>query len=101
MKQVLLNKITSFLTGNLGPYPHNEIVISERYYKESPVYGLSSLPDFINPFPAGFTYEVRMLKAMTRKWLEDGLTTNPREDFWIAQCHCRIHDDAVSGNQLS
>ncbi|WP_197672898.1 aminopeptidase [Nonlabens sp. Hel1_33_55] len=83
MKQLLLNKISKFLTEKLGPYPHEELLISDRYYKESPVFGLSSLPDFINPFPAGFTYEVRMLKAMTRKWLEEGLKTNPRDDYWI------------------
>ncbi|PRP66126.1 aminopeptidase [Nonlabens agnitus] len=84
MKQLLLNKITGFLTDKLGPYPHDNLVVSDRFYRESPVFGLSSLPEFINPFPAGFTYEVRMLKALTRKWLDEGLKTNPREDYWIA-----------------
>ncbi len=85
MKMVVLHKITSFLTEQLGPYPHDQIVISELYYKENPIYGLSSLPDFINPFPDGFTYEVRMLKAMTRKWIQEGLVTHMRDDFWISQ----------------
>jgi len=83
MKLVVLNKITSYLTEHLGEYPHEELLISNKYYKESPVYGLSSLPDFINPFPDGFGYEVRMLKAMTRKWVESGYLINSREDFWL------------------
>lgn len=83
MQQVVLIKITKFLTENLGTYPHKELVVSEKFYKESPVYGLSSLPDFINPFPDGFSFEMRMLKALTRKWLDDGLRTNPREEFWL------------------
>ncbi|WP_041496418.1 gluzincin family metallopeptidase [Nonlabens marinus] len=83
MKIVVLNKITDYLTEHLGPYPHDQILISNRYYKESPVYGLSSLPDFINPFPDGFSYEVQMLKAMTRKWVESGYLINPRDEFWL------------------
>ncbi len=83
MKIVVLNKIADYLTQHLGPYPHEELVISTRYYKESPVYGLSSLPNFINPFPDGFSYEVQMLKAMTRKWVESGYLINPRDEFWL------------------
>jgi hypothetical protein len=83
MKVVVLKKISTFLTEHLGKYPHDEILISDRFYKESPVYGLSSLPDFVNPFPDGFGYEVRMLKAMTRKWIQEGYLLNPRDEFWL------------------
>ncbi len=83
MKSLILEKITNFLTEQLGPYPHKQLFVTDLFYKESPIYGLSSLPDFINPFPDGFTYEVRMLKAITRKWLQEGMITNAREDYWI------------------
>jgi hypothetical protein len=85
MKLVILNKISKYLESSLGAYPHEQLLISNRYYKESPVYGLSSLPDFINPFPDGFTYEIRMLKAMTRKWVETGVNINPRDEYWLQQ----------------
>ncbi|WP_194852108.1 gluzincin family metallopeptidase [Nonlabens antarcticus] len=83
MKVVVLKKISKFLTEHLGAYPHDEILISNEFYKESPVYGLSSLPSFINPFPDGFGYEIRMLKAMTRKWVQNGYLLNSRKEFWL------------------
>ncbi|AZQ44029.1 gluzincin family metallopeptidase [Nonlabens ponticola] len=78
-------KITAYLGERLGDYKHDQLLLSDRYYRESPVYGLSSLPDFINPFPDGFSYEIRMLKTLTRKWVETGVRTNPRENFWLQQ----------------
>ena len=83
IKVVFNDRIASFLQNKLGGYPHDNLFVSDRYYRENPVYGLSSLPSFINPFPAGFTYEIKVLKALTRKWVETGIHVNPREQAWI------------------
>jgi len=83
MKALFIDRISGFLNEKLGPYAYPNMLITERYYKEDPVYGLSSLPSFINPFPAGFTYEIKVVKAMTRKWLESGARLHPRDENWL------------------
>jgi hypothetical protein len=85
VKVIFNDRIASFLQDRLGKYPYENIFVSDRYYRENPIYGLSSLPSFINPFPAGFTYEIKMLKALSRKWIENGIHVNPREEAWIQQ----------------
>lgn len=85
VKVIFNDRIASFLQSRLGKYSYENIFISDRYYRENPIYGLSSLPSFINPFPAGFTYEIKMFKALSRKWIENGIHVNPREEAWIQQ----------------
>lgn len=85
LKALFIDRIGSFLKEELGPLKNEELLISKKYYKEDPVYGLSSLPSFLNPFPAGFTYELQLLKSMTRKWIEQGPRTHPRKDSWWQQ----------------
>jgi len=85
MKVIFNDRIASFLQTRLGAYPEKDVFVSDRYYRENPVYGLSSLPSFINPFPAGFTYEIKMLKTLTRKWVDTGIHVNPRDEAWIQQ----------------
>lgn len=83
LKLIFTDRIASFLNEKLGPYPHETVLVTERYYKENPVYGLSSLPKFINPFPAGYTHEIKLLKAMTRNWVTTLDKANPRSDGWL------------------
>ncbi|WP_124979934.1 gluzincin family metallopeptidase [Nonlabens xiamenensis] len=85
MKLIFTDRIASFLTDKLGSFPREKLLISKEFYKENPVYGLSSLPSFINPFPAGFTYEVQLLKSMTRSWVDEGISVNPRQESWLQQ----------------
>ena len=83
LKALMIDRITGFLKERLGEYPYEQMLISERYYKENPVYGLSSLPSFLNPFPSGFTWEIKLLKSMTRQWINAGPRLNPRQDYWL------------------
>jgi len=83
MKSVATERILDFLKKKLGPYPYNKIVISESDYKNNPVYGLNQLPDFLRPFPDGFQYEIKQLKAITETYLDKTLLVNPRHDTWI------------------
>jgi hypothetical protein len=85
IKVIFNDRIASFLQDRLGTYPQEDLFVSDRYYRENPVYGLSSLPSFINPFPAGFTYEIKMLKTLSRKWVERGIHVHPRKEAWIQQ----------------
>lgn len=110
MKALFIDRISGFLNEKLGAYAYPNMLVTERYYKEDPVYGLSSLPSFINPFPAGFTYEIKVVKAMTRKWLESGARLHPREENWLQdgmmvyllqQYHERYYPDLKIAGKLS
>ncbi|MEW7291913.1 metalloprotease [Aquimarina sp. 2304DJ70-9] len=83
MKSVATNRIMNFLQKKLGPYPFDKILVSESDYKNNPVYGLNQLPDILRPFPDGFQYEIKQLKAITGNYLENTLLINPRYDTWI------------------
>ncbi|MBQ0733190.1 metalloprotease [Aquimarina celericrescens] len=83
MKIVATERILSFLHKKLGQYPFDKILVSESDYKNNPVYGLNQLPDILRPFPDGFQYEIKQLKAITEKYLENTLIINPRNDSWI------------------
>ncbi len=83
VKALLVDRITGFLDEKLGDYPFEKIVISEADYRNSPVYGLNQLPDFISPFPNGFELDIELLKTTTRKYLVNSLPLNPRKDHWL------------------
>jgi len=83
MKFVATNRIINFLEKKLGLYPFEKMLISEVDYKNNPVYGLNQLPDILRPFPDGFQYEIKQLKAITENYLEKTLLINPRHDIWI------------------
>ncbi len=83
MKSVASTRIIGFLQDKLGPYPFDKILVSESDYKNNPVYGLNQLPDILRPFPDGFQYEIKQLKAITENYLERTLLTNSRYDAWI------------------
>ncbi|WP_405206803.1 metalloprotease [Aquimarina sp. LLG6339-5] len=83
MKSVAVEKILKFLEKHLGLYPFDKILVSENDYKKNPVYGLNQLPDILRPFPDGFQYEIKQLKAITESYLEKTLIINPRYDAWI------------------
>lgn len=80
---LITNKIASFISDNLGNYPHEKILLTKIDYKKDPIYGLNLLPDFIRPFSDEFQYELKLLKTTLRNYLENTLLINPRHDQWI------------------
>ncbi len=83
IKALQIDRITRFLEEKLGPYPFEKLLISDADYRNSPVYGLNQLPDFISPFPNGFEMDMELLKTITRKYIENTLPINPRKDYWL------------------
>ena len=81
---IIIDKITGFLTQELGDYPFEKLVISNIDYAENPVYGLNQLPDFLSPFPQDFKYELKILKTAVDNFIDRTLFINPRDDRWIA-----------------
>jgi len=84
VEKVLINdRIMSYITENLGPYPHEKLLLTEIDNANDPVYGLTSLPKFLQPFSDSFEYEMRLLKVALHNYLENTLIVNPRKDHWL------------------
>lgn len=83
LKELTLDRAVDFLEEKLGKYPYDKIVVSEEDYDQSPVYGFNQLPRFIRPFPDGFQYDIKLLKTITKKYLNTTLLLNPREEKWL------------------
>ena len=82
-KALILDHIAEFITENLGPYPHDNLLLTEIEYQKDPLYGLNQLPDFIRPFQDNFQYELKILKTALNSYLENTLLVNPRKDYWL------------------
>ena len=82
-KALITDKITRYITQNLGEYPHDRLLITKSDYKKDPLYGLNQLPNFIRPFPDSFQYELKLLKTALKNYLDNTLLVNPRKDYWI------------------
>ncbi len=83
VEALMIDRIVHFLDERLGPYPFEKMVISETDYKTNPVYGLNQLPRFISPFPDGFEYDMEQLKTITRRYIDNTLIMDSRDDYWL------------------
>ncbi|MBT8270663.1 MAG: metalloprotease, partial [Bacteroidia bacterium] len=83
-KAIITDKITRFITENLGPYQHERLMVTQIDASKDPIYGLNQLPDFINPFPEHFQFELTLLKNALGNYLDNMLHTNPRKEQWLA-----------------
>ena len=82
-KALIIDKVLNFANANLGKYPFNKIVISQIDYSKNPFYGLNQLPNFLNPFPNDYLFEIKFLKTYLNNFLQNNLHLNPRKDNWI------------------
>ncbi|NBC57597.1 MAG: metalloprotease [Bacteroidetes bacterium] len=83
IKSIIAHRILEYLDQNLGSYPFENILVSEEDYQTAPVYGLNQLPAFIRPFPDGFQYDIKLIKALTAKYLKNTILINTRQDKWM------------------
>jgi hypothetical protein len=79
----VLNRQLDFITEFLGSYPHKRLFVSEITYKKNPVYGLNQLPKKMAPFSNVFEWDIKMFKALTRKYVDNTLLANRRTDYWL------------------
>ncbi|OIQ22270.1 metalloprotease [Lacinutrix sp. MedPE-SW] len=80
---IITDRVTKYITENIGEYPHEKLLLTWIDYKKEPIYGLNLLPDFIRPFQDTFQYEMKILKTALRNYLENVVLINPREDQWV------------------
>lgn len=79
----ILNRQLLFVKKYLGEYPHKEMFIDRATQRKNPIYGLNQLPRFIRPFPDVFEWDLTMLKAMTKKYIDNTLMLDRRKDYWL------------------
>lgn len=82
-KVLITEKITNYIFKNLGPYPHERLLLTEIDNMKDPVYGLNFLPKFVRAYPDSFKYELKLLKIALHNYLENTVLINPRKDQWL------------------
>lgn len=79
----ILNRQLLFIQQFLGEYPHKEMFIDKATQRKNPIYGLNQLPRIIRPFSDVFEWDLTMLKAMTKKYIDNTLLLDRRTDYWL------------------
>ncbi|MDE3740578.1 M1 family aminopeptidase [Maribacter polysaccharolyticus] len=80
---ISIAKVSKFIFDNLGKYPHAQLLVSQKDYNKSPLYGLNQLPYFIRPYEEQFQFEMKFLKTALNKFLTETLYLNPRKEQWL------------------
>lgn len=83
IQAIIVDRILNFLYSHLDEFPNEQVLVSEKDYDISPVYGLNQLPDFIRPFPDGFQFDIKLFKSLTFEYLEHSLFIENRKDKWL------------------
>jgi len=83
-KAIAIDKVVQFIHEKLGEFPRENMMISKIDNKKNPVYGLGQLPSFIRPFTDDFQYEMKVLKAVLTKNLEESMWMDTRKEKWIS-----------------
>lgn len=80
---ISIHRVTEFIHNYLGPFPYEQLLVSEVDFEKNPLYGLNQLPTFIRPYDAQFQFEMKFMKTAIRSYLKETLFLNPRKDQWI------------------
>lgn len=78
-----LLKIESFVSGYLGKFPHQKMLLSQMDYKKRPYFGLSGIPSILEPFSDRFEFEIKALSIFLAHYLNEQFLVDPRENFWL------------------
>ena len=79
----ILNRQLEFIQRFLGTYPHKKLLIDKATQSKNPIYGLNQLPKFIRPFPDVFEWDLTLLKALSKKYIDNTLLLDKRKDYWL------------------
>lgn len=82
---LVIDKITKYVSKQLGNPKENKILVSTNDYNKNPFYGINQLPSFINPFPDEFIFEISFLKTYLNNLLKENIQINHRKDHWIEE----------------
>ncbi|WP_210423688.1 metalloprotease [Croceivirga thetidis] len=84
MSQILsIDRITRFLSENLGAFPHDNLLVSDLDYGRNPLYGLSLLPGFVRPYREQFQFELKFLKTALYNIVKESVYLDERKERWV------------------
>ncbi|SOU88645.1 conserved hypothetical protein. Putative aminopeptidase [Tenacibaculum finnmarkense genomovar ulcerans] len=79
----IINKQIEFIEKLLGKHPHSKIFVDASTVTKNSLHEIYKLPRWLDPFPKNFKWEINFFKALTRKYIEDVLLLNKRNDYWL------------------
>jgi len=85
VKEDILNRQLLFLLEKLGDYPHDKLFVNSTTYYKNPLYGFNQLPAFLRPFSDAFEWDLRMLKTLSKYYIQNSLTTPTRKNVWLQE----------------
>jgi len=83
MQALSIDRVSEFISKNLGKYPHEQLLVSTIDYNKNPLYGINQLPKFIRPYEERFQFEMKILKTALINILEETLYLDPRKEQWL------------------
>ncbi|MEN8186643.1 MAG: aminopeptidase [Bacteroidota bacterium] len=83
IKTDVLNRQLDFIKNYLGEYPHDKLMVNKITYQKNPAYGFNQLPKKMGPFSDVFEWDIKIFKALTKKFIDNTLFLNRRSDYWL------------------
>ncbi|MGB0838262.1 MAG: aminopeptidase [Flavobacteriaceae bacterium] len=81
--QDLADRQLNFLAAKVGPVNRDQLLVNKLDYYYNPVYGFNQLPNFLAPFQDTFLWDIKMLKVLTKRYLEESFIWDTRKDAWF------------------
>ncbi len=79
----IIAREVKFIEDFIGKHPNTEILIDGGTVNKNSLQEIYGLPDWLNPYPKHFRWEMRFFKALTSKYIDDVLLLNKRKDYWL------------------
>jgi hypothetical protein len=68
----------------LGKFPQKKLFLNKIEYDKNPVYGFNQLPSFLATYTDTFEWDIKLFKALSKKFVDQLFLFNKREDYWLA-----------------
>ena len=78
-----LDRVIDFIYDKLGPYPHDQLLITSKNNERYQIYGLNLLPSFLSPYSESFVLELNLLKTTLYTMFNESFFINPRKEQWV------------------
>lgn len=79
-----LDRVIDFIYDKLGPYPHEQLLITSKNNQRYQIYGLNLLPSLISPYSDRFELELNLLKTTLYTMFNESFFINPRKEQWVS-----------------
>jgi hypothetical protein len=60
------------------------LFLNKIEYDKNPVYGFNQLPSFLATYTDTFEWDIKIFKALSKKFIDQLFLFNKREDYWLA-----------------